>query len=242
MRKLYIWGVVFFLATIMGFYSCGEKEKTPAEINVELQKLELEIYEKINKNQKDDALNLLKELIHPSDKEWKEKPKMSSWESFTSGGNKYYTYNEWWTERRNELRDLILDNKNSKTNNEVKKNQPSPTEQNSGIRDSETITKSIKIVDEKFLGTYSFRNNNGEIKFYKILNTSDRLSKVLYQDNTGGNVTIKSFLVESFDQNSKVLLVVNEKNTSEKARLRLDRSTSNRKTIVDQSGQVFVFE
>jgi len=226
-----------YLSLFIIISACGEKEKTPGEINVELQELELDIYEKIAKNQKDEALELLKRLIHPSDKDWKEKQKQTSWESFTSGGNQYYTYNEWWSERRNELRDLILGTGDRNNNQNTKSSQESPPTQKEP--DNE---KSKKLLLNEYVGTYSIHNNNGEIKFYKIINTTEGYSKILYQDNVGGNVNIKSFLLDSFEESTGKVIAVNEKNSLDKITLEINISTLNKKTITDQSSQVFVFE
>jgi hypothetical protein len=242
MKNTFTIGISILLILIL--FACGEEEKSAAEINVELQGIELEIYEKIANNQKEEALQLLKTLNHPSDEKWEEKQKQSSFESFLNGGNTYYTYNEWWSEKRNELRELVLGSE--KGGDPTLILQKNDDLSQVGMDTAGKIT----LLKTELVGTYINRNDNGEIKFYKILNVKDEFTKIIHQDNTGGIVNIKSYLIESFDQNyltdnfdpnSGIIIACNENNRSEKIRLKLTVS-SNIKELTDPSGQVYVLE
>jgi hypothetical protein len=223
--------LLIFSLTILS--ACSEKNENPNEINIQLQQLELEIYEKISKKQKDEALILLRGLIHPSDEKWKEKQKQSMLESIINGGNQYYSYNEWWTTRRDELRDVIL------------LEEPIPERKsidNSNIDFTTSDEKSpLIILDRDFVGVYSNQSSSGRLRFYKVLNISDSYTKVIYQDNEDGKVTIIMYIVESFQRSENEVIIYNEKNRNEKIKLKFIENIANkeRKSIIDPLGQIF---
>ena len=105
----------YTLFALFTLISCGDSLKNnpvndflssdnPSEINVELQNLEIDIYQKISEGDKNGALTLLKKLNHPSTDKWEEKKKKTKWYD----AEEYFTYNEWWTNKRDSLREVIL--------------------------------------------------------------------------------------------------------------------------------------
>jgi hypothetical protein len=78
--------ILVFLCLLFSFASCCDCDSS--EANAELQRVETDVRAKMIQGDYDAALELLRNLVHPSNEEWQPKG---------------MTYNEWWTLRREEL-------------------------------------------------------------------------------------------------------------------------------------------
>ena len=223
--------------------SCkNETDDDPASINVELQKLELEIYQKIDEGDKSGALKLLKELNHPSNEPWTEKQKMTEWDHAIDGGNLYYTYNEWWTIRRDSIRNIVLGiASESKSNSKrSRKNKQEEVEETQEPEISEPEVSSISISSNLY-GLYIYQLDNGSTKFYKILKNNKGGTGVVYQDNITGNVKIENYDIISFNENSMEITLQSKKNANEQISLSFERDSEseNGYKLTDREGTTY---
>jgi hypothetical protein len=225
--------LILFISVFVLFNSCSNSED-PSAINVELQSLEIEIYAKIDQGDKAGALNLLKNLSHPSDKEWKEKRKMDDWEYFKKGGNQYYTYNEWWSERREYLRKEI--EKVKSHHRKTSTDKESKSIQNHSTNE-EKINRIIEI-PIRYLGLYVFQYENGSTQFYKIFKDSDNIFSAIYQDNISGNIRIENYIVKDFDQTTGEIKLQSKKDNRSISELKFlkDSESENGFKLIDIKG------
>ena len=225
--------LILFILVIVLFSACSNSED-PAAINVELQSLEIEIYAKIDQRDKAGALNLLKNLSHPSAKEWKEKRKMDVWEYFKKGGNQYYTYNEWWSERRESLRKEIEKLKSHPR--KTSKDKESKSIQNHSTNE-EKINRNIEM-PIRYLGLYVFQYENGSTQFYKIFKNQDNVFSAIYQDNISGNVRIENYIVKDFDETTGEIKLQSKKDNRSNSELKFlkDAESDNGFKLIDIKG------
>jgi hypothetical protein len=234
---------IFIFVLIYLFSSCSNTEDPTAK-NVELQSLEIEIFSKIDEGDKAGALNLLKNLSHPSDKEWKEKQKLDAWDHFLEGGNKYYTYNEWWSERRESLRIEIGKINDSKNTSSNKKSNSSELEYSidETVYDDKQINSKVE-VPINYIGLYVFQYENGSTQFYKIFKDTDNVFSSIYQDNISGNVRIENYVVEAFDETTGKIKLKSKKDKKSIVELKfsVDSESSNGLKLVDVRGLVYSY-
>lgn len=203
-------------------------------INVNLQKIENEVFIAINQGDKQKALKLMGELVHPSDLPWpgKEKTKMVLGIIEISDGN--YTYSGWWEKRRNELRDMIM---------EMEDKGP-------GSLENDSITYGLdgnpggnsSDLNDQYLGLYICRNDDGTSQFYKFIkNPSTGQLNIIYQDNSNGDVIIKNYLLQSFNEltGESNLKSVNDSTVSIKLYFIKDAESSNGFILSDNQSHSF---
>lgn len=235
MRSLILIFALFFL-----FSSCSTSGDDPEAKNVELQTLEIEIYSKIQQGDKEGAFDLLKKLNHPSNKEWEEKQEMDDWNLFLK---KRYTYNEWWSERRESLRiEIEKINNKPKNNSQNKKNtsydSKSSKEENTKVK--KEIDKAIK-VPIRYLGLYVFQYENGSTQFYKLFKDANNVYSAVYQDNISGNVRIENYIVKDFDDKTGEIKLQSKKDKRSITELLFvkDFESDNGFKLVDKEGLTY---
>ncbi len=238
--KRYI--IIFYLFI---FYSSCTTSEDPSVKNVELQSLEIDIYTKIEQGDKSGALDLLKNLTHPSVKEWKEKRKMDDWEHFLNGGNQYYTYNEWWSVRRDSLRNEIGKINNNGKNSSSNKESTSLelySSSEANMNNEKQIERAAE-VPIRYLGLYVFQYENGSTQFYKIFKAENDLYSAIYQDNISGNVRIENYIVQTFDEITGEIKLQSKKDKRSITELKflIDSESNNGFKLIDIQGLTYSY-
>lgn len=97
--------VAFILAVglFIGYLSWSDTKNAQqgAEINSKLELIEDQIKMAIQEGDRDKALELANQLVHPLHEQWKDQSKFDTWEG-------YPYYDEWWSKRRQEYKDQIM--------------------------------------------------------------------------------------------------------------------------------------
>ncbi|MFW5879697.1 MAG: hypothetical protein ACOCUV_02625 [bacterium] len=128
----------------------------------DLEIIENQIYRAISNNDKEEAFNLLDKLVHPSDLQWNDKVK-----SYKLGiPFEYYSFNEYWAFRRNELREEIsqMGQRSGETRSEGQT-----------IRASETTQMGVVKTEDKATNE-SYVANKPKVYFYSSPNLNDKKS------------------------------------------------------------------
>ena len=238
------------LISFFGLYSCSsgdadsENSKTPDAINSKLVKIENDIYIAMSAGDTKKALVMVGQLNHPSDVKWSSKSNLFKW--------KFYTYNEWWNERRESLRKEILDmaalnkSKKSSQENKVKDQQTSLDQPNTdSMAPLGTEMNGASSFSERYYGLYTFQSANGDtqqlFKFSKNSISND--VNIIYQDNIGGNAKIETYIVKSFREDTGELLLESKKENKEIVTifLKSDSKSANGFKLVDFQGNSYDF-
>jgi hypothetical protein len=157
----------------------------PVDKHSELQMLENKIYKKILEGDKMGALDLLDSLIHPSE---------NSAYKFTG---EFVSFSEYWLEKRQILRDEIMGLSSSDISMDV-----------DALSDMDTVQNDKYLYfSSDLMGLYVYQFDNGATKFYKFSVNDNKEINILYQDNVTGNVKVINYLLESFDENSKEVIL-----------------------------------
>ncbi len=233
---LFLW----FLSSCKYFNSAD-----PAEKNLELQKLEIDIQRKISEGDKNGAFDLLKELVHPSSEQWMEKQKQTAMEQVINGGNQYYTYNEWWSQRREEFQKQILAMETTSDTSTIDTGTLS-TDTNSAITEKTSqseeavVAEPVKI-SANYLGLYVLQFANGNTKFYKFFKDASGNIGVVYQDNVSGNVRVENYVLRSFNESSKKVVLESKKNSGSFVNVRFvtDQESENGFKLLDSDGSSY---
>ncbi len=213
-----------------------------SDINMELIRLENEVYIQISKGDKDKALELVGYLVHPSTDEWKSKEKVEKLVGFDMSFE-YYTYSEWWSKQREELRKEIMNMniKSTKVNriHEKAKTEITPSSATSKAPDNDTKL----YLKDNILGMYVKQHINGGTMFFKFSKASANRLNVLYQDNMGGNIRIENYSMKSFDEKSGTLTLKSKKNEREiiKVYFKRDPESENGFMLLDNKGLIYNF-
>jgi hypothetical protein len=217
----------------------------PAEKNVELQKLEIDIQRKISEGDKNGALDLLKELVHPSSEQWTEKQKQTGMNHFLNGGNQYYTYNEWWSQRREELQKQILSMETTYVKINIDTLSTSTDSLSTIIEDTsqyeeEEVTEPVQL-PANYLGLYVIQFANGSTKFYKFFKDASGVPGVVYQDNVSGNVRVENYVLRSFNESTKEVGLESKKNSGSFVNVRFvtDQESVNGFKLLDSDGATY---
>lgn len=218
----------------------------PEEKNVELQKLEIDIQRKISDGDKNGALDLLKELVHPSSEQWIEKQKQTDMDHFMNGGNQYYTYNEWWSERREQLQKEIslMDNSTFKKDSSSSSRDELSDENtilNSGSIGNETVASESKDLPANLIGLYVMQFANGSTKFYKFFKDAKGITGVVYQDNVSGNVRVENYMLQSFNESTNEVILESKKNPGSLSKVRFmqEQESENGFKLMDSEGATY---
>jgi hypothetical protein len=240
--KLFFASVLFlwFLSSCKYFNSVD-----PAEKNLELQKLEIDIQRKISEGDKNGALYLLKELVHPSPEQWIEKQKQTDMDQFINGGNQYYTYNEWWSKRREEFQKQILAMETRSDRATIDTGILS-TDSLSTITEDTSQTEEAVVAEPvqlsaNYLGLYVMQFANGSTKFYKFFKDASGNTGVVYQDNVAGNVRVENYVLRSFNENSMEVVLESKKNSGSFVNVRFvaDQESENGFKLLDSDGSSY---
>ena len=241
----------FLLISFFGLYSCSsvdsdsENSKTPDAINSKLVKIENDIYIAMSAGDTKKALVMVGQLNHPSDVKWSSKSNLFKW--------KFYTYNEWWNERRESLRKEILDmaalNKSKKSSQENKVNNQQTTSSDQPNTDSGALQgtemKGTLSFSDRYYGLYTFQSANGDTQqLYKFSkNSSNNDVNIIYQDNIGGNAKIETYIVKSFREDTGELLLESKKDNKEIVAIffKSDSKSANGFKLVDAQGNSYDF-
>lgn len=94
---------VLIIGLFVGYQMLSSKSnaKEGAEINLKLESIEDQVKLAIQDGNKEKALELTNQLVHPLHEKWEEQSKFDSW-------NGYPFYDEWWSKKRQEYKDQIM--------------------------------------------------------------------------------------------------------------------------------------
>lgn len=241
----YILAFLFIGATIFFIVRTENKKDDVKNKNLELEKLEIEIYEKIEIGDKNGAFELLKDLAHSSTE------KSTNIKEESIFGDKYYTYNEYWAEKRAELKKLISEMKHTPIKKSMESNlENNLTEEENETNDNEeisnnineTTTNEIKVdIPSELIGLYVLQYDDGSTKFYKIFKDSKGEYNVVYQDNVAGNVKVENFNITNYNDLKKEIKLNSKKNPNFSISLRflLDKNNPNDYKVIDNIGDVY---
>ncbi len=232
---------IFFSMLVVVIFSCNSASTgDPQTKHADLQKLEIDIIKKINEGDNNAALDLLKDLVHPSSE---------SYECAENIRKKFdcYSYDEWWTERREYLQEQILggngtldgiSNNSAASNSEMGSLGGENTDSlvNSDISESEKTN-----LPDNYIGLYVFQFSNGNTKFFKFFKDSKGEMGVVYQDNVSGNVRVENYMIQAFNETTKDVTLESKKNPGALVNLRFatDQDSDNGLKIVDAEGTIF---
>lgn len=224
--------ILSFLTSCQNFDTVMDKflnKLNPSEKHVELQKLEIDIQKKILEGDKNGAFDLLKNLVHPSEL------------LYTSG----YTYDEWWREKREELKKQIMAMGTTSTATTLDTGSLS-TDSVSTITEDTTQLEEIAVSEpvqlpENYLGLYVMQFANGSTKFYKFFNDANGIPGVVYQDNVSGNVRVENYVLRSFNEITKEVELESKKNSGSFLNVRFvaDQESQNGFKLFDSGGSSY---
>jgi len=236
MKKLILLSVFLFVA-FFGFLSCSDSGESPEKINIKLQKIENDLYILINNGDQKKALELVGSLTHASTDDWEQREKIDTIFGVGMFGG-YYSYNEWWNERREKLRTEIM-NMNNFDKHERKEEAAPKTPSTSNIH----VNRNVKL-DSRYHGLYVFQSESGNTHFFKFINdqANDGIN-ILYQDNLSGEVKIENYKLKKFNDSSGEAVLQNKKDTKDtkKVFFRKDPESDNGFKLMDSKGVVYTF-
>lgn len=95
--------LILLIGLFVGYQMLSSKSnaKEGAEINLKLEGIEDQIKLAIQEGNKEKALELTNQLVHPLHEKWEEQSKFDAW-------NGYPFYDEWWSKKRQEYKDQIM--------------------------------------------------------------------------------------------------------------------------------------
>lgn len=190
---------VVLMGIFVGYQILNSKSnaKDGAEINLRLEGLEDQIKLAIKEGNQDKALELTNQLVHPLHEKWEDQSKYDTW-------NGYPFYDEWWSKKRQEYKDIILSMKDVKnTSKEAEANKSieenvdnenttidSEIQINSDIEKSNVVYYKIQDPD----GYSNLRSTpNGDVirkvfdtEVFELIGSKGRFKKVRLADGTEG--------------------------------------------------------
>lgn len=92
--------VAFIITGVMGYLN-SQKVKEANELNLKLEKIEDQIKLAITDGNRDKALELVDQLVHPLHEKWEADDKFDAW-------NGYPYYDEWWSKKRQEYKEQVM--------------------------------------------------------------------------------------------------------------------------------------
>jgi hypothetical protein len=222
------------------FCSCNsfKTDSDPQAKHAELQKLEIDIQRKIASGDKDAALDLLKDLVHPSSE---------SYECTENIRKKWncYSYDEWWTERREYLQEQILGVSGSiqtNTNDVAYQDTTAKGIESDSLSSTESMISGETVnLPDNYTGLYVFQFSNGNTKFFKIFKNSQGETGVVYQDNVSGNVRVENYAIHAFNEDARELRLESKKSLGSYLDLRFgtDKDSDNGFNLKDSEGTIY---
>lgn len=184
------------------YLSGASNAKEGAEINLKLEGIEDQIKLAIQEGNKEKALELTNQLVHPLHEKWEEQSKFDSW-------NGYPYYDEWWSKKRQEYKEQIMAMPNTKgsvvsepskeeLSNEKTDAPSQPTEENSveeNTTSSSPVTSKVTLYKVNDPDGYSNLRStpNGSIirkvldtETFEVIGTDGKFKKVRLSDGVEG--------------------------------------------------------
>jgi hypothetical protein len=95
--------LVLIIGLFFGYQELTSKSnsKEGAEINLKLESIEDQIKLAIQDGNREKALELTNQLVHPLHEKWEEQSKFDTWKG-------YPFYDDWWSKKRQEYKDQIM--------------------------------------------------------------------------------------------------------------------------------------
>lgn len=181
-----VFGVIALFAIMGGFifymnHSSKTVAKDASEINLKLEGIEDQIKLAIQDGNRDKALELTNQLVHPMHEKWEEKF------GFVSGD---VYYDDWWSKRRQEYKDQIMAMPNT---NSSRVSEPSKDEMSSEESDAPSQATEEKAIEEN---TSSSSDVTPIVTLYKV-NDPDGYSNLRTTPN--GSIIRKVLNTETFE-------------------------------------------